>query len=54
MPVRTFTSNKVRELDNDIVNIEDKIRRNGIELNKNYLEFEADICGEIKKENRYE
>lgn len=33
-------------------NIEDKIRENkDIELNKNYLEFEANISGEIKKEN---
>ena len=33
------------------VNIEKMIYDKGIELNKNYLEFEANISGEIKKEN---
>ena len=33
------------------VNIEEKIRSEGIILNKNYLDFKDNICGEIKKEN---
>lgn len=33
------------------VNIEKMIHDKGIDLNKNYIEFEAEISGEIKKEN---